>query len=106
MILSDNLMDKFGKISRLAFINLDFFLQYFSALRNSENRLDKLMDFYSQQLQKSENKFSKYRTMENEFNSHFTFENVCHDRVYPSRRDDKYVQDLFRLLKLHRGLDD
>lgn len=106
MILSNNLMDNFGKISRLAFINLDFFLQYFSALRNSENRLDKLMDFYSQQLQKSEKKNLKSRTIENEFNSHYTFENVCYNRVHPKRQDDKYVEDIFRLLNLHRGLDE
>lgn len=106
MIQTNNLTDHFGKISRLAFINLDFFLQYFSALRTSQNRLDKLMDFYSQQLQKSEKKFSKSKTMENEFNSHFTFENVCNDRVYANRRDDKYVEDIFRVLKLHRGLDE
>ena len=106
IIVRENLEDHFGKISRLAFINLDFFIQYFSSLRSPENRLDKLMDFYSQQLQKSERKFSKYRTIENEFNSHFTFENVCHDRVYAKRLDDNYVKDIFRLLNLHRGLDE
>jgi hypothetical protein len=105
IIRNNNLMEHFGKISRLAFINLDFFLQYFISLRTPENRLDKMMDFYSKQLQKSEKKFLKSKTLENEFNSHFTFENVCNHRVYSNRTDSKYIEEIFRLLNLHRGLD-
>jgi hypothetical protein len=104
-IRSNNLMEHFGKISRLAFINLDFFLQYFTSLSTSENRLDKLIDFYSKQLQKREKKFSKSRTLENEFDLHITFENVCKNRVYSNKKETNYIKEIFRLLNLLRGLD-
>ncbi|MES2554924.1 MAG: hypothetical protein V4604_02175 [Bacteroidota bacterium] len=103
--VDNELSNTFGRISRLAFINIDFFIQHFSALKNPKNRLDRLMDYYNQRIQKSEKDFLRHKTIEKDFEVHSDFEHICHNQVYERSQSNDYVQEIFESLNLNRGVE-
>jgi hypothetical protein len=95
----------YGTIRRLAFINLDFFIERLVYLRKPQFRLDKLMDSYEKKLKVYEKRFGKSELMADHFLSHSTFEDVSFKGIPFNKNGTNYIQQIFDDLDLMRGLD-
>ena len=102
---SIGLDNEYGTLRRLAFVNLDFFIERLIYLRKSQHRLDKLLDAYDKKLKTYEKKFKKSELMADHSLSHSTFQDNSFNGVPFNKTGEGYVRQIFDDLNLMRGMD-
>lgn len=103
-VKSRGLDKEYGTIRRLAFIDLDFFIERLIYLKKPQYRLDKLLDKYDKKLKAYEKKYQKSELMADHFLSHSTFQDVSFKGIPYNKMGDGYVKQIFDDLNLMRGL--
>lgn len=102
-IKTNHLSEHFKNIKPLSFINFTFFLEHINILKSKNYRLDKIIDYYSEQIKKKKN---RYRKSDDEKNLHSINEDFFQivKNFLPPESNKSNVKDLLYDLDLINDL--